>query len=155
MVVVGVLATEDGRSGGAAQRPGHPRVGELHTLLLQEVLRVGHVLQVGGSHVVSEYVGPRTSSLVGATVLMAEDNSQAHRDQQPNQHRCCHRRCSLHRLFLSLSVSGRAWILNALPTVSEPPQRGCERPPWGILISRAGAYRWARWCRARYPNGLW
>src|SRR5215207_2845445 len=46
---------EDGRSGGTAKGTGYPRFGELHALIGQEVLGVGHVVQVRGSHVVGEY----------------------------------------------------------------------------------------------------
>jgi len=79
-VVVGVLAPEDGRPRGAAKGTGYPRFGEIYALLNQEVLRVGHVVQVAGFHVVGEYeqyVGPRYCHSGEAPLCLAGCYAQA------------------------------------------------------------------------------
>ena len=54
-MVVGVLAPQDRRPGGAAQRIGHESSGEFYASTGQEVLVLGHVTEVRGSHVVGEH----------------------------------------------------------------------------------------------------
>jgi hypothetical protein len=54
-------------------RTGDERLRELHTLLLQEALRFGHVLEVRRPHVVGEYeqyIGSKTHCLVRATSVL-------------------------------------------------------------------------------------